>query len=304
VQFGAAIWPFQWNPPYDDGIRRIARLGFRQIELIAWDRDTLKTYYTSERIAALRQLIADEGLILSEFVTTPNGLASSDPARRSAAIDHFKEAIDVAHALGTTIINSVVSTPFDLPVPRLLALPETQEVSVDLPKGLDWRAGYENYIDSVRACAAVCEEAGFRYALETHPHRWATTAQSLLRIIDHVGSPAVGVNMDPSHMFPCGDLPQMAVYELGDRVFHTHFSDNDGQTNAHWRPGKGKIDWSATLAALQDIGYEGVISIELEDVPGRASAGNPVAGEAFDRENLLTQSYLADLGEQLGLHLK
>src|SRR4051812_41002007 len=73
VQFGAAIWPFQWNPPYDDGIRRIARLGFRQIELIAWDRDTLKTYYTSERIAALRQLIADEGLTLSEFVTTPNG---------------------------------------------------------------------------------------------------------------------------------------------------------------------------------------------------------------------------------------
>ena len=77
----------------------------------------------------------------------------------------------------------------------------------------------------------------------------------------------------------------MAVYELGDRIFHTHFSDNDGQTNAHWRPGKGKIDWSATLVALNDIGYDGVISIELEDVPGRASAQHPVATEAFDREN-------------------
>ena len=73
MQFGAAIWPFQWYPPYEDAIRRLARLGFRQVELIAWDRETLRTYYTTDRIAALRQLIADEGLVLSEFVTTPAG---------------------------------------------------------------------------------------------------------------------------------------------------------------------------------------------------------------------------------------
>ena len=33
-------------------------------------------------------------------------------------------------------------------------------------------------------------------------------------------------------------------------------------------PGKGKIDWQAVLVALKDVGYNGVISIELEDVPG------------------------------------
>ncbi len=300
MQFGAAIWPFQWHPPYEDAIRRVARLGFRHVELIAWDRDTLRTYYTPERIAALRQLLADEGLGLSEFVTTPSGIASADPNRRAAAVEHFRQAVDVACELGTGIINSVVAPPFDLPVPRLLDLPETQEVTVELPKGLDWRAGYGYYVEALRECAAICEAAGLRYALETHPHRWATTAMSLLRLLDYVGSPAVGVNLDPSHLFPCGDLPQMAVYELGDRVFHTHFSDNDGQTNAHWRPGKGKIDWSATLAALHDVGYDGVLSIELEDVPGRASKDAPVAGEAFDRENRMARDYLANLAEQLG----
>jgi sugar phosphate isomerase/epimerase len=81
MRFGAAIWPFQWYPPYDDAIRRVARLGFRAVELIAWDRDTLQTYYTPDRSAALRQMIADEGLILSEFVTTPGGIASPDPRR-------------------------------------------------------------------------------------------------------------------------------------------------------------------------------------------------------------------------------
>ena len=89
MQFGAAVWPFQWYPPYDDAIRRVARLGFRHVELIAWDRDALQTYYTPDRIAALRRLIADEGLTLSEFVTTPTGIASADRGRRAAAVDHF-----------------------------------------------------------------------------------------------------------------------------------------------------------------------------------------------------------------------
>jgi len=303
MELGAAIWPFQWHPPYDDAIRRVARLGFRSVELIAWDAETLQTYYTPGRIARLRRLLADEGLVLSEFVATPGGIASLDPQRRAAAVDHFRRAVEVAQALGTTIINSVVAPPFDLQMPRLLELPQSQEASLELPRGQDWRAAYDVYVDSLRACAQACQQAGLRYALETHPHRWATTALSLLRLLEHVGSPVVGVNFDPSHLFPCGDLPQMAVYELGDRVFHTHISDNDGQTNAHWRPGKGKIDWSATLSALHDVGYTGAISIELEDVPGRASAQQPVAGQAFDRENLMARAYLAELAQSLGIAL-
>ena len=65
-----------------------------------------------------------------------------------------------------------------------------------------------------------------------------------------------------------GEMPQVVIYELGSRIFHNHFSDNDGTSNAHWRTGKGKIDWKAVLQALQAVGYGGVISIELEDVPG------------------------------------
>ncbi len=303
MHFGAAIWPFQWQPPYEDAIRRVARLGFRGVELIAWDREALETYYTPGRIAALRSVLSDEGLVLSEFVTTPGGIASPDRQRRAASVDHFRRAAEVARELGSPIINSVVATPFDLDVPRLLELPQTQEVSLELPAGLDWREGYRIYVESLRACTEICEQYGLRYALETHPHRWATTAQSLLRLLDHVDSPVLGVNLDPSHLFPCGELPQMAVYQLGDRVFHTHFSDNDGQTNAHWRPGKGKIDWAATLTALRDVGYDGVISIELEDVPGRASSQHPIAGAEFDRENLLTLVYLAELAQPLDIGL-
>ena len=54
MRFGASSWPFQWDPPYEDVIRRIARLGFKATELIAWNRDYLKDYYTPAKIKALR----------------------------------------------------------------------------------------------------------------------------------------------------------------------------------------------------------------------------------------------------------
>ena len=35
MRVGASVWPFQWDPPYEEALSRIARLGFRAVELIA-----------------------------------------------------------------------------------------------------------------------------------------------------------------------------------------------------------------------------------------------------------------------------
>ncbi len=303
MQFGVSIWPFQWTAPYGDAIRRAAGLGFHQVELIAWNADVLRSHYTPGQIADYRRILAGEGVQLSEFVFTPRGIASADTGVRATAVQHFQQAAETAVALGTTMINSVIATPFDLPFPGMLTLPVTQEVQVNLPPGLDWAAGYRWYVEALRDCCAICERLGLRYALETHPYRWATTAMSLQRLFEHVGSPALGTNLDPSHMFPCGELPQVSAYQLGSRVFHTHFSDNDGHSNAHWRPGKGKIDWLATLVALHDTGYTGVISIELEGVPGVATGQHPTADLALDREYHESRRYLSALAAEAGVPL-
>lgn len=294
LRFGASVWPFQWEPPYEEALRRIARLGFRAVELIAWDRAALDSYYTAGRIGALRSLLNGEGLILSEFVSTPPGLASPDPATRRAAVEHFRRAADVAVALGADTINTVAPSPFDVAPPPLLARPLAQTWTVDVPAGLDWDANWQDYVEVTRQLCTICEEQGLRYALESHPYRWVCGAVSLLRLIEHVGSPALGVNLDPSHMFPMGEMPHIAAYQLAGRIWHTHFSDNDGATNAHWRPGKGKIDWGALLEALHATGYTGAISLELEDVPGVARAGHS-ATAAFDVENRMAMEYLRAL---------
>ena len=171
---------------------------------------------------------------------------------------------------------------------------------MDLAPDLDWRQNWDDYVQVTRRCCAICEDAGIRYALEPHPYRWMRNAASMLRLIEQVNSPALGMNFDPSHLFPMGELSEMVVYEVGDRIFHTHLSDNDGTSNVHWRPGKGKIDWRAVLQALQAVGYDNVLSIELEDVPGVARAGQ-TSTAAFDREVLLAKDYLSALCQEIGI---
>ena len=123
----------------------------------------------------------------------------------------------------------------------------------------------------------------------------------------------MGINFDPSHTFPVGDFPNVSVYRLGKKVIHMHVSDNDGVTNVHWRPGMGKIDWVALFQSLKDVGYDGVISLELEDVPG-VSRGptstapgvfrHPTATEDFVRETVAGMNYLKGICKDLKIKVE
>ena len=300
MKFGASVWPFQWQPPYDEGLKRIAAMGFKAVELIAWDRETLDTYYTPQEIKRLRLMMDDLGLELSEFVSTPRGMASPDATVRDQAVEHFKRLVDVALELGTNLVNGVAPYPHEITFPRIMMKHVYQEWTVDLDPTLDWRKNWDDYVDVTRRFCDICEDKNVRFALEPHPYRWMRNSASMMRLIDHVQSPALGMNMDPSHLFPMGEMPQLVIYEVADRIFHTHFSDNDGTSNAHWRPGKGKIDWKGVLEALKAVGYDGVISIELEDVPGSGTRDQASTGR-LEHETELSRIYLTDLCAELGI---
>jgi sugar phosphate isomerase/epimerase len=301
MRLGAAVWPFRWQPPYEDAVRRIAGLGFRAVELIAWDGEALKTYYTPSRVRELRQLISDLGLELSEFVSTASGMVSPERAAREACLEHFRRMVEVAEGLGTRTVNTVAPMPHGVRIPPLKLLPVAQIWTAEIEPGFDGPAAWERFVEMTGRVMEIVEGAGMRYAIEAHPYRHVSSAASMLRLADRLPSPALGMNFDPSHMFPCGDMPQLAIRELAQRVFHCHFSDNDALTNAHWRPGCGKIDWRAVLEALRDVGYDGTLSIELEDVPGVATSRQESTA-ALDEEYRASRHYLQFCSEGLGIH--
>jgi sugar phosphate isomerase/epimerase len=313
VRFGASVWPWRWDVPYDSGIKRIAEAGFRATELIAWNRGVLDDYYTPSTIASLRGLLADKDMLLSQFIVDNRGAASGDPAVKKAAVEMFKKGVDVAAELGSPIVNTVTHLPFEIQFPFITDRPHVQTFSQPVDSDLDWDRNWHEYVETLRDCAAYAAAAGLKYSLEPHPFRYGANIEGLLRLLEAVDSPALGVNLDPSHLFPVGDLPHIAIYRLAPHVLHCHFSDNDGETNVHWRPGMGKIDWRHVLQALKDTGFEGVVSLEFEDVPGVSRGaedvpgvykGNTDATDEFVREYETALAYLTGLANEVGLSVE
>jgi sugar phosphate isomerase/epimerase len=310
MRFGASVWPWRWDTPYDKAIERIGKAGFRATELIAWKHEVLNDYYTPSTIKTLRGVLSDNNMGLSQFVVANRELSSDDPAVRNEALDMFKRGTDVAVELGAPIINTVTHRPFGLPFLRITDRPHMQTFSYPLASNLDWEGNWREYIKMLRICADYAQSAGLKYSLEPHPFRYGSNTEGLLRILEAVNSPALGINFDPSHLFPVGDLPNVSIYRLAPHIIHCHFSDNDGETNVHWRPGMGKIDWRHVFQALKDTNFKGVISLEFEDIPGVSRGGENVPGvykgnvnatAEFEKEYKIGLAYMTEIANETGL---
>jgi len=287
--------------PYEDAIRRIAKLGFKGIELIAWDRKVLDEYYTQKKIRELKELMGSSGLELTEFVSTPRGTSSLRKNDQEAALNHFNRLVEVASEFETKIVNTVSLWPFHgVPWPNIKERPlmQTFLMPQNLPYDTDFDKIWSNYVSLMKRFCDVAEDADLRYALEPHPWSLVSNADAMLRLIEHVGSKALGMNFDPSHLFPMGETPAVAILKLKSRIFHTHISDNDASSNVHWRPGKGKIDWVSVLKALKAVGYDYVLSVELEDVPGVSKPGVEDADPVFDSELTKAMEFLKATGKE------
>lgn len=306
MYLGAPVWPLQWNPPYDDTIKHLHELGFKGVELIGWNRQALDEYYTPETIEHLKELIASLGMVITNFNHTPGGIASMDETIRAQNFSDFCRTIDVAAALGSENVTMVAAFPFGAShrdFIQLRHLPEMQVWSYG-EIGQNWSENYQIFVDIVKRCCQYAQKYGLRVLIEAHPYRWVNSAASMLRLIEHVGEDNLGFNFDPSHLFPQGDMPEWSVHMLKGRLWHTHFSDNDALTNVHWRPGQGKINWKAVMKALNDIGYDGTINFELEDVPGAATpeaAAHQCMTNEMDNELLAAKQYITDLCKELNI---
>ena len=134
--------------------------------------------------------------------------------------------------------------------------------------------------------AERAQSLSVRIALELHGGFAVHSPSTLLRLRAACG-PALCANLDPSHLWWQQIDPVAAVALLGEAVAHVHLKDTvfnpaalalhgvlDATAHADpypraWRfgvPGDGHSPdtWRALLAALDRVGYAGVLSVEHE----------------------------------------
>lgn len=136
--------------------------------------------------------------------------------------------------------------------------------------------------DACGQLAAYADSLNAHFAIETGPE----TSSVLKSFLDGLYSTGVAVNLDPANLvMVTGDDPVQAVYHLKKYIVHTHAKDgrklldknpeiiygivpDDGiVTDAAFIEvplGQGQVDFPRYLAALEEIGYQGFLTIERE----------------------------------------
>jgi sugar phosphate isomerase/epimerase len=54
-----------------------------------------------------------------------------------------------------------------------------------------------------------------------------------------------------------------AIETVSEHLIATHVHDNRGRTDDHLVPFKGSIDWASALTAVQKVGYDGTLLLEI-----------------------------------------
>ncbi|MBP5639360.1 MAG: sugar phosphate isomerase/epimerase [Victivallales bacterium] len=89
------------------------------------------------------------------------------------------------------------------------------------------------------------------------------TPQACLAFAEEMNSPFFKICLDTGHCSVLGLSPADCVRQLGTKwlqVLHVH--DNNGANDLHWVPYLGTIDWQDFTNALQEIGFNGSVSLE------------------------------------------
>ncbi|MEP7358792.1 MAG: sugar phosphate isomerase/epimerase, partial [Anaerolineales bacterium] len=129
-------------------------------------------------------------------------------------------------------------------------------------------ASLRQSIDSIGALAQMAEHYGVTLCVKAHVGTSIYNTPTTLRLMEAVASPALGIDMDPSHIYRAGENPVDAIQAVLGRVKHIHIRDCKGQQQGPGKPedqanGRGDIDLVGYIRALHAGGYAGPLDLEI-----------------------------------------
>ncbi|MFN3198074.1 MAG: sugar phosphate isomerase/epimerase family protein [Bradymonadia bacterium] len=238
-------------------IEEIARLGYHGVEILAdaphWQPGALD----GAGMMALRQAVKDQGLVISNVnANTANclwpdplpepvfepSMSNSDADVRRRRIDYTLACLELASAIGAPTV-SVASG--------------RSEAHVEPERAMAFFA---------ESLSVVCERAadlGVKVGIEYEPALLVERADEVSTLIEVVGSPILGVNLDIGHAICAFEDPEESIQLLAGRIWNVHVEDIKGRKHHHLVPGEGDIDFVRVMRALRDVGYDGHLTVEL-----------------------------------------
>ena len=260
MHFGVSTQLYHARRLSHDHLAEVAAHGFDTVEIIATRSHV--DYHDPAVLDEVAGWLTAEGLrlhsvhapVMERYDGTwinPLSIASADGAARAKAVRETGAALALARRV---------------PVSVLVVHPGLQDslLSPSVQNSL------EAAMRSIEEIADIASPLGVRVALEVIPNA-ISTAEALVNLLDRLDRPDVGVCLDFGHAHMQGDVID-AIETLSGVLVATHVHDNHGRRDEHLVPFEGTIDWAGALAALQKIGYDGTLMLELAGADPAAPA--------------------------------
>lgn len=243
--------------PAREAVKKAAEIGAKGLQMYSTTGENSPENLVGSKRKELLDYVKSHGLVFSA-ICGDLGMGFIDRDRNPELIEKSKRIMDLAKELESDIVTTHIGVvPADKNHERYKIM---QEACFELAR----------YADSI----------GSHFAIETGPE----PSIVLKEFLDSLGSTGVAVNLDPANLIMVtGDDPVQGVYNLKKYIVHTHakdgirfgesnpeeiyrmvFSENVVKNYKEMPLGQGSVPYPEYLAALEDIGYKGFLTIERE----------------------------------------
>ena len=227
-----------WNKlPFLDRLRKVAEAGFSHYEFWPW---------RNKDIDAIVKLNKELNIVPAQFSASPKTFKQgiTDPRRKDEFLEDIKLALEVAAKLGVKKICVVAGE-------------ETAGYSLDEQN--------KAVIDALKAAAPIVEAAGVMIILEPlnllvdHPRQLISTSAHVAQVLKAVGSPNVRMLFDVYHQQITEGNLSGNIKAYKDLIGYYQIADHPGRHE----PGTGEINYAHVFRTIHDVGYTGVIGLEM-----------------------------------------
>ena len=115
---------------------------------------------------------------------------------------------------------------------------------------------------SIEALATAARPLGVTVAVELIANELSTAAGLVHFVEEVLEAGAAAICLDLGHARLEGDVVD-AVEVVSGHIALVHAHDNRGRHDEHLVPFEGAIDWPSALTALQKVGYDGTVVLEI-----------------------------------------
>ncbi len=256
----------------EESLKKVRELGFETCQLVCWDQSHF-TPANAQMVKEMAKKLAIEITILWvgwpgpqvwNFREGPATLGLVPPEYRYVRMEVLKKGSDFARSIGVSSIATHVGF-----------IPENPKDPL-----------YPGLVAAVREVAAYCQKNGQFFCFETGQE----TPTTLVRTIEEVGLPNLGINFDPANLLMYGKAnPVDALDLLGKFVRGVHAKDGEYPTDGYTlgqekKVGEGMVNFPKVIAKLKGYGYQGALTIERE-----------IAGQQQIEDILTARDYLLPL---------